>query len=64
MFIAEAHKASVSLRCFLFLFGEVCGSSCAFGGDDDPAVQQIILSKFVKWHYLDSSHRKDSSVTF
>lgn len=51
MLVARAHGADVGCGLCFFLFGEVGGSSAAFRGDYDPAVKQIIFSKFVVNHY-------------
>ena len=50
VFVANAHGANRGFGGFRFGFGEVGGSSAAFSGDYNPAVKQVIFSKFVVRH--------------
>jgi hypothetical protein len=50
IFVANAHGANRGFGGFLFGFGEICGSAATFSCDYDPAVKQIVFSKFIIRH--------------
>ncbi len=56
MFFSWAKWACGGVCWWGFVFDEVCRSSCAFSGYDNPTIQQVVFSELVVGHFAASLH--------
>ena len=62
--VSRTHRTNISFCLLPMLFRKVCWSASPFSRNDDPAVQQIILTHFVKGHAQTSNNTRLTHRTF